>query len=52
MSDSKKKKMTRKDFIKKSSAGIIGIGLSTNLPDLIARPDKDQQQAAPKYRML
>jgi uncharacterized protein len=52
MSDSKKREMTRKDFIKKSSAGIIGIGLSTNLPDLIATPEKDKHQTAPKYRML
>ena len=52
MANRKKREMSRKDFIKKSSAGIIGIGLSTNLPDLLATPDKDKQQAAPQYRIL
>ena len=52
MSDTKKQDLSRKEFIKKSSAGIIGVGLSATLPDILASPITNKHKTKPRYRTL
>jgi predicted aldo/keto reductase-like oxidoreductase len=44
--------ITRKEFLKISAAGLLGVGLLGKAPHLLAKPQKTQPQPIPEYRTL
>ena len=43
---------TRKEFLKISAAGLLGVGLLGKAPRLLAKPQETQTQKIPEYRIL
>ena len=44
--------ITRKEFLKISAAGLLGVGLLGKAPRLLAKPQETQAQKIPEYRIL
>jgi predicted aldo/keto reductase-like oxidoreductase len=44
--------ITRKEFLKISAAGLLGVGLLGKAPHLLAKPQKTQTRQIPEYRTL
>jgi len=44
--------ITRKEFLKISAAGLLGVGLLGKAPRLLAKPQETQTQKIPEYRLL
>ena len=44
--------ITRKEFLKISAAGLLGVGLLGKAPPLLAKPQEAQTRKIPEYRIL